>query len=110
AGAAYVPLDPDYPAERVRFILSDCRARALVTAKVLGLKSAGFTGAVLELDEKRHELSELSAHKLGASETGVSPKDLCYIIYTSGTAGTPKGVQIEHRSACHLVRAEAEIF
>ncbi|MEY2427441.1 MAG: hypothetical protein QOJ40_326, partial [Verrucomicrobiota bacterium] len=43
-------------------------------------------------------------------DTGLTPNDLCYVIYTSGTTGQPKGVQIEHRSVCHLVRAEAEIF
>ena len=47
---------------------------------------------------------------MSAAETGATPEDLCYIIYTSGSTGQPKGVQIEHRSACHLVRCEGQIF
>ena len=110
AGAAYVPLDPDYPAERVSFILSDCHARALVTSKTLASKASTFAGQVVKLDEGSAELSSLSSDALDGAETGLTPNDLCYIIYTSGTTGQPKGVQIEHRSVCHLVRAEAEIF
>src|SRR5258707_5687147 len=110
AGAAYVPLDPDYPAERVGFILSDCQARALVTTRAFGEKANGFAGAFVELDKRQAEISLMPDRRLSRVETGLTSEDLCYIIYTSGTTGKPKGVQIEHRSVCHLVRAEAEIF
>jgi len=135
-GAAYVPLDPEYPAERIRFILADCRARALVT--VTGARTpdpralpnqeiadeasplvssledgadsgaAGFSGIVIDLDHA--DLAGFSSDRLGREETGTTPEDLCYVIYTSGTTGRPKGVEIEHRSVYHLVRAEGEIF
>ena len=110
AGAAYVPLDPDYPAERIGFILADCRAAALVTNSRLCSKADGFTGAVIRVDEERERPGAVERTKLGRGETGASPEDRCYVIYTSGTTGKPKGVEIEHRSVCHLIRAEAEIF
>ena len=106
----YVPLDPDYPAERVGFILSDCQARAVITTSALASKAKGSAGKLIELDRLQAELSSQPSDKLGRQETGLRPEDLCYVIYTSGTTGKPKGVQIEHRSVCHLVRAEGDIF
>lgn len=110
AGAAYVPLDADYPAGRVEYILADSQARALVTTNMLAGKAAAYRGLVAVLEQMRGELAPLPTHRLDLRETGSRTDDLCYIIYTSGTTGRPKGVQIEHRSVCHLVRAEADLF
>ncbi|MGO8929448.1 MAG: Pls/PosA family non-ribosomal peptide synthetase [Limisphaerales bacterium] len=121
AGAAYVPLDPEYPAERVGFILSDCRASALVTtsdltgkvgqaSRLSPLTPAPFQGEVLPLDQLRRELAAQPSGRLSRTETHAMSEDLCYVIYTSGTTGKPKGVEIEHRSVCHLVRAEGKLF
>jgi amino acid adenylation domain-containing protein len=127
AGAAYVPLDPEYPAERVGFILSDCEARMVVTTSALANKAtgnvAGATSSAKEsrrqdvralelilLDELWAEIEGLSAEPLDTVDSNNSPSNLAYIIYTSGTTGRPKGVQIEHRSVCHLVRAEGQLF
>jgi non-ribosomal peptide synthetase-like protein len=110
AGAAYVPLDPDYPAERAGFILSDCKARMLVTSSELASRLGGFNGEVLALDEREPEIAAQPRDRLDRAESGAMPEDLCYIIYTSGTTGRPKGVEIEHRSAAHLVRVEGRLF
>ena len=124
AGAAYVPLDPDCPAERAAFILSDCHARVLVTTSELAAKvgqvsrlpggpgahADSFSGKVVALDELQAEIAAQASDRLSRAETGATPQDLCYVIYTSGTTGKPKGVEIEHRSACHLVRAEGKLF
>ena len=149
AGAAYVPLDPEYPADRVGFILGDCGAAALVTSSTLKGRAAGFQNRLLCVDDADLENpasstmpetdgrnsfgldAALSRASMGGRRTGgtppfadsrkadskssaakaeATPGDLAYIIYTSGTTGRPKGVQIEHRSVCHLVRAESEIF
>ena len=109
-GAAYVPLDPEYPAERVSFILSDCQARALVTTSELARPVGGFPGQTLPLDELQADIAAQPSDRLSRADTGTTPADRCYVIYTSGTTGKPKGVEIEHRSACHLVRAEGKLF
>ncbi|MBV8612067.1 MAG: amino acid adenylation domain-containing protein [Singulisphaera sp.] len=110
AGAAYVPLDPDYPEDRLSYILENCRAQAVVTTSEMADRHASYRGAVVALDACAAELEAESDEPLSAPETGVAPEDVCYVIYTSGTTGRPKGVQIEHRSACNLVRAEGLIF
>jgi len=110
AGAAYVPLDPDYPSERVRFILGDCAAALLVTCSSLSQKAAGFQGRTVILDQHSDDLANESPTKFLPGEPCTVPEDLCYIIYTSGTTGRPKGVQIEHRNAVHLVEAEGQLF
>ncbi len=110
AGAAYVPLDPDYPAERVTFILADCQAKALVTTGDLVSRAGSFAGAILDLSATTTSLAAEPSENLARATTGLTPGDLAYIIYTSGTTGRPKGVELEHRSVCHLVRAESRIF
>src|SRR5262249_24446635 len=107
-GAAYVPLDPDYPAERVRFILQDCSASALLTCNDLASRAEGFKGQTILIDSPELYAQATEQSTLPKPET--RPDDVCYVIYTSGTTGRPKGVQIEHHSACHLVQTEREIF
>jgi non-ribosomal peptide synthetase-like protein len=109
AGAAYVPIDAECPADRVAYILADCGARALVTASAFADRHGGFPDIVL-LDEPAADFATESEVPPPAHETGVTPDDVCYVIYTSGTSGRPKGVEVEHRNACHLVRAERKLF
>lgn len=110
AGAAYVPIDPDYPTDRVVFILENCGAKLLVSDAAFGAKCVPFAGIIVEVDGDAAAIARESVERISSAETGVGPRDLCYIIYTSGSMGRPKGVQIEHRSASNLVRAEAELF
>ncbi|HKI34046.1 MAG TPA: Pls/PosA family non-ribosomal peptide synthetase [Gemmataceae bacterium] len=110
AGAAYVPLDPDYPAERVGCILADCAAAAVITTRALTTKCGGQGAYPVLLDAHAEAIAGRPDHRLPPAEMAPSPDDLCYVIYTSGSTGRPKGVQIEHRSARHLVRAEGALF
>jgi non-ribosomal peptide synthetase-like protein len=109
AGAAYVPLDPETPPERVRFILQDSGAKCLITLS--GMANA-LDGAppVLRLDVDRDEIADQPSTRLTRGQTGASRDNLCYVIYTSGTTGQPKGVLIEHRNVTHLVRAESQLY
>ncbi len=113
AGAAYVPLDPQTPADRAAFILSDSGAKCLITvagfADKLG-ESIPDGVAVVLLDAESAALEALSSARVPRAETGTAPESLCYVIYTSGTTGQPKGVQIEHRNAVSLVRAESSLY
>jgi non-ribosomal peptide synthetase-like protein len=115
SGAAYVPVDPDYPMERVGTIFEDAGVKVVVTvgdfARRLREGVAEVKGrAVIAVDEMRGELAGMSGARLTQGETGVGPEDTAYVIYTSGSTGRPKGVPITHRSVCHLVRAEGMIF
>ncbi|HEV3339815.1 MAG TPA: Pls/PosA family non-ribosomal peptide synthetase, partial [Pirellulales bacterium] len=110
AGAGYVPLDPDYPLERIEFVLADSGAAVLVTHSSLVGEDRQPGPVVLRVDRSRAALARFLDERLPRDRFQARSDDLCYVIYTSGSTGRPKGVEIEHRSACHLVRAEAELF
>ncbi|KAB8143113.1 amino acid adenylation domain-containing protein [Chloroflexia bacterium SDU3-3] len=99
AGAAYLPLNPDYPAERLAFMLNDAKPALLLTAAQLAPALPGGA-ATLALDTA--ELSAaLRAHP-SIRPPAPRPDDAAYIIYTSGSTGAPKGVVVEHRSLVNL--------
>jgi len=110
SGAAYVPIDPDYPPERVSDILVDSQACALVTVSEMPQRHAAFAGHVVRLDADANSLTGENDARLPVADRAAHWRSLCYVIYTSGSTGRPKGVEIEHRSACHLVRAEGRLF
>jgi amino acid adenylation domain-containing protein/non-ribosomal peptide synthase protein (TIGR01720 family) len=92
AGAAYVPLDPDYPRARMHYILEDARIHALLLQKPLELHldlPAALNRIYLDLPEHGEDPDELPA-------VAVTPQQLAYVIYTSGSTGQPKGVGVAH--------------
>jgi amino acid adenylation domain-containing protein len=94
AGAAYVPLDPDYPRERLAFMLEDSRAAALLTQeRLVEILPAPLPRTIL-LDTGWRDLARTSRDSVGA---GVLPENAAYVIYTSGSTGKPKGAVIPHR-------------
>lgn len=106
AGAAYVPLDPLYPQDRLDFMMNDSAPRALLSHRSLpGTLPASCLG-VLELDY----LDLLPTGPLDVVDRGHTardPRSLAYVIYTSGSTGTPKGVMVEHRSVVNLLTSMA---
>ncbi|OKJ60221.1 amino acid adenylation protein [Streptomyces sp. CB02009] len=105
SGAAYVPLSPEYPEERVRYMIEDSSARIVVTqehlrARVTDLAPPGTTVVTLA-DAVRH------AWRTAGEEPepyDIRETDLAYVIYTSGSTGRPKGVMVEHRSIAAQMR------
>ncbi|MFC9774498.1 amino acid adenylation domain-containing protein [Paenibacillus chitinolyticus] len=96
AGGAYVPIDPEYPEERIRYLLEDSGAKLLLTQRRL-LDRVPYAGTVLALDDE----SSYSAD--GTNPEPVNgPDHLAYVIYTSGTTGKPKGVMVEHHGLVSL--------
>ena len=93
-GAAYVPIDPGYPQERIRFVIEDCDARAVVTITQY-LEKTGVAKPLL-LDE-----SELPSGLVPTID--LSPLDLAYLIYTSGSTGRPKGVMGTHQATMNRI-------
>ncbi|HEX8329583.1 MAG TPA: amino acid adenylation domain-containing protein [Hymenobacter sp.] len=93
-GAAYVPLDPAYPAERIEFMLADSGARLLLTSAG-GLPGLGTATPRLVLEEALAEAVGLPGTEPAPASTSAA---LCYVLYTSGSTGQPKGVAITHRN------------
>lgn len=92
SGAAYVPLDPEYPKDRVEFMLGDSSARILLTSKKYqGHFISG--SAELIMEDALNAMDKFSGESL---ENNFSSDELAYILYTSGSTGKPKGVQIRH--------------
>jgi natural product biosynthesis luciferase-like monooxygenase protein len=91
AGAAYVPLDPDFPADRIALMVDDSAVRVIVTQTGLADALPATPAEVLRLDDD----STRSAERPGRI---AEPSDLAYAIYTSGSTGRPKGVLVEHRN------------
>jgi len=94
AGAAYVPIDPAYPAERQSFMLQDCQASVLLSTMHLQERLPGTEARVVMLDRDRAMIAEESAEDLRTDIVGDS---LAYIIYTSGSTGVPKGAMNTHK-------------
>lgn len=85
AGAAYIPCDPEYPADRVKLILEDSGAKLIITPEVA------------------EEL--LQTEDTTLPQTSLTPDDLAYLIYTSGSTGRPKGVMLRHEGMCNYATA-----
>jgi len=100
AGGAYLPLDPDYPQQRIEFMLQDTKVTVLLTQQTLRGKFNGYEGEVICLDASE-SIFERESCENPRSETGA--ESLAYVIYTSGSTGVPKGVCVEHRAINRLV-------
>jgi non-ribosomal peptide synthetase-like protein len=106
AGGAYVPLEPGLPDERIRFIAGEAGIKVILTeAALAGRLSPLFDGRVVALDTCAAEIARACDARLTRAETGLTPSDVCYVLYTSGTTGRPKGVVAEHRNVSHFVAA-----
>ncbi len=106
AGAAYVPLDPAYPAERLAWMLADSGAAALLTQERLRSSLPPFAGPVLALDPIAGPEAGVAAAAplpLHPPIAEALPGDLAYVIYTSGSTGKPKGVAMTRRALVNLL-------
>ena len=100
AGAAYLPLDPAYPSERLAYMVKDAGVSLLVTNESLAARAQQDGMRVIKVDSD----SVLIARESEANSCcAISPDNLVYVIYTSGSTGTPKGVMVTHRSLVNYV-------
>jgi amino acid adenylation domain-containing protein len=102
AGAAYVPLDPAFPEDRLAFMIADASLACIVTKRPLAAKLSAAIGgtSVLCLDEPLPKGPPSNA-------TACSPDDDAYVIYTSGSTGKPKGVRVRHRNVVNFLTSVA---
>ncbi|HJT45866.1 MAG TPA: amino acid adenylation domain-containing protein, partial [Chthoniobacterales bacterium] len=96
AGAAYLPLDPVYPVERLAFILEDTKATILIIEDALARKFPQYDGILVCTGKERGKITRQSTEN---PANAVSPDNAAYVIYTSGSSGKPKGVAITHHNA-----------
>jgi amino acid adenylation domain-containing protein len=107
AGAAYVPLDPAYPRERLAFVLVDTGAPLLVTRHDLLDRLPEHQAHSVLLDR---DAAAIAACGREDPSSGATPENLAYVIYTSGSTGLPKGVMVEHRNIARLFSATDEWY
>ncbi len=104
AGGAYLPLDPDYPADRLAFMLADSGARLVLTSTSLAGRLPDFAGEVVRVDQAfPHSRTPAPSHS-------PFPDNLAYVVYTSGSTGRPKGVMVSHGAAAGLLGAAVATF
>ncbi|HYO62398.1 MAG TPA: amino acid adenylation domain-containing protein, partial [Pyrinomonadaceae bacterium] len=102
AGAAYVPVDPDYPAERISFMIEDAGVEVLLTS---GARRDAFAGRVAHLVTLDDSHALLDRQPTENPFKRVTPGNAAYVIYTSGSTGRPKGVVVQHCSVINLFAA-----
>ncbi|MFI7633174.1 amino acid adenylation domain-containing protein [Nonomuraea sp. NPDC049400] len=102
-GAAYLPLDPGYPAERTRLVLSDAEPAMLLTTRSLAEQVGGSPPVIVDV-----EAEDVEAQSGGIS--AVSPQDAAYVIYTSGSTGRPKGVVVTHHNLAQSTAARVDHY
>jgi len=100
-GAAYLPLDHEYPAKRVEYMMEDSEAKFLLTSKALSLTLPKCSNTLL-IDDAMASLEQYPSTKL---PTEVNPENVLYLLYTSGSTGKPKGAKISNRNVVNLLFA-----
>ena len=103
-GAAYIPLDPNYPQERIDYIISDANISFLITKDNSVLVSNNNI-AIINLKRSQDEIQKQSKENLNID---IQPQDLAYVIYTSGSTGKPKGVVVQHSSLLNFLYSMKE--
>lgn len=106
AGAAYIPIDVNYPQDRKEFILNDASVKLLVTDSSYMFDLDYFEGNLFAIDID----FETTKYDKTQPNIDVKPTDLAYIIYTSGSTGTPKGVMIQHKGIVNTMLAQIDLF
>src|SRR5262249_49696392 len=104
AGAAYVPLDPEFPSERIAAVFEDARPSILLTQSAVSDRLGSVVKQTICIDK---EWSEILREKQTPPEAPVTSKDLAYVIFTSGSTGKPKGVEIQHQAVVNFLGSMA---
>jgi non-ribosomal peptide synthetase-like protein len=108
-GAAYVPIEVEYPDERINYIFSDLPFNLVLTSSLQAQKALAWPKTVI-MDKITDTLAIQPTKRFTTSQTEQTNDKLCYVIYTSGSTGKPKGVEVAHGSICHYVGAASHLY
>ena len=107
SGAAYVPIDPSYPDERIQYMIEDSGLKILLSHSKLQNKLSNFPAQTIYLDKEWENITKEGESNLALP---MQPENLAYVIYTSGSTGKPKGTLLQHRGACNLAGIQRKAF
>ncbi|HMS34192.1 MAG TPA: amino acid adenylation domain-containing protein [Ignavibacteria bacterium] len=107
AGAAYIPIDPEYPQSRVEFMIKDSKAKVLITQKSLAIDLPKGISKIVYIDDDWKDISKEDDKN---SESNATLNNTAYVIYTSGSTGQPKGVMISHASIVNHMLWMKDVF
>lgn len=109
AGGAYVPLEPGLPGQRLAWVLQETNAQVILAESAVRQRLSEFSNAAIYCLDTG-ELSEPAPSRTPAFRCAVAPENLAYLMYTSGSAGRPKAVQISHGNVVQLIESAQSIF
>ncbi|HEY6802400.1 MAG TPA: non-ribosomal peptide synthase/polyketide synthase [Pyrinomonadaceae bacterium] len=107
AGGAYLPVDPNYPAARISFLLEDANVSVVLTQKKLSAQLLNYWGQTIFVDTEWDEIASYSDKDLAVP---VDEENLAYVIYTSGSTGQPKGVLVHHRGLANYLSWATDFY
>ena len=108
--AAYVPLDPGFPPDRLQYIVEDANVAMILSLSHLKDLLPEVAAVTVCLDDVQAQIDAKDSSRLGSADHGGTKDELAYIIYTSGSTGRPKGVAVEQASICNFVRVASDIY
>ena len=108
AGGAYIPLDTQYPLQRITDILSNSRAKVMLSLRshIYQALETAYKDMIIPLDTAKEEIARQNPGNLNIENIEIDMKGLAYIIYTSGSTGKPKGAMVEHRGMINHIYAK----
>lgn len=107
AGAAYVPIDPSHPKDRIKSIMENARLQLVITTTQHTGKFHDKSGVILNIEEEREDIDRCDDSRMRVCLT---QEDLAYVIYTSGSTGVPKGVAVKHGSVFNIIKSLQNIY
>ena len=108
AGAGYVPLDPQYPIERLRHMCEDSQLNIIVSESALVETVAAFGKTIVAFEDFERTEAASSESAVNQPQACIAPADVCYVIYTSGSTGKPKGVMVPHGAVINFLYSMKE--
>ena len=106
-GAAFLPIDPTYPEERIKYMLKDSGVSVVLTQSIFTGIYSNFEGKVIILDDNANKIEN---EKENNPQVKTYSENLAYVIYTSGTTGKPKGTLLQHKGAINLAQVQKKAF